>query len=238
MNKFKERLVDILAFPKRFIEKLTDRKLTLILGILLIGAINLILPDVGYTFNSLFAEKSVSDVRYNAFMIVVVVAALGVIDVVFIGVPLYDIFRLIKKKEASLSAQYSEQGGAGDGEHGGEKLQLTRFESLKHIASSVKLMKLYIMSHFLVIPVNTLLYYVLVRRITEDSPEWMLNLWLVLFMLIFIWANIIMSRGINVLFRFNPVFSRMTFIIVFTWNFVFSTVFDMKIMGWILRLLR
>ncbi len=238
MKKLKERLVDILAFPKHSFEKLTDRKLTLAVGILLIGAIDLMLPDAVNVFKTYFAEKSVSDVRHNAFMIVVAIAVLGLVDVVFTGVPLHDIFKFMKKKEASLSAQYSEQSRAEDAQYNGEKVQLNRFESLEHIASAIKVMKLYIMSHFLVIPVNTLMYYVLVRRITEDSPEWMLNLWLALFMLIFIWATAIMTRGINVLFRFNPVFSRVTFIIIFIWSFIFGTVFDMTIMNWVLRLLR
>lgn len=238
MRKLKERLVDILAFPASFFEKLTDRKLTLILGILLIGVINLMLPDVVSIFKTIFTQKPVSDVKYNAFMIIVVFAALGIIDVVFIGVPLYDIFKLLKKKEASVSAQYKEQIEDGNGEYNKEMAMVGRFESQEHIASPIKVMKIYIMSHFLIIPINTLLYHVLVRRITDDSPEWMLNLWVTLFMLIFIWGQAILTRGINVLFRFNPVFRRMTFIIVFAWSFVFSTVFDMKIMGWILRLLR
>lgn len=238
MKRFKERLVDILAFPTGFFEKLTDRKLTLILGILLIGAIDLMLPDVANAFKSIFAQRSAADVRYNAFMIAVVVVLLGVVDVVFVGVPLFDIFKLIKKREATLSAQYSEQLGAEDEQYNRQRLQLDRFESREHNASAIKVMKLYIMSHFLIIPVNTLLYFVLVRKITDSSPDWMLNLWLTIFMLIFVWAAAIVTRGINVLFRFNPVFRKMTFIIVFTWSFVFGTVFDMKIMNWVLQLLR
>lgn len=238
MGKFKERLVDILAFPTILYEKLTDRKLTLVLGILLIGAIDLMLPDVVHVYKSIFAQRSVADVRYNAFMIVVVIILLGLVDVVFVGVPLFDIFRLMKKREATLSERYSEQLEEEDKDYNRQKLRLDSLESREYNASAIKVMKVYIMSHFLIIPVNTLLYFILARRITDSSPDWMLNLWLTIFMLILVWAAAIVARGINVLFRFNPVFRRLTFIIVFTWNFVFSIVFNMKIMNWVLQLLR
>lgn len=109
-------------------------------------------------------------------------------------------------------------------------------ENVGHIASLEKIMKVYIMSHFIIIPVSTALYYAFLRNIQIDSPAWMQYLSLIIFMSILIWAAAIMTRGINTLFSFGPIFARLTFFTVFIWNFLFGMVFDMQIMNWLLRL--
>lgn len=220
MKRFMDILIDIFAFPVRFFEKLTDNKITLALGIMLVGAIDLLLPDVANTFKVIFFDRSAGDVRFNAVMTVVVILALGIIDVVFVGVPLFDIFKYLKKKETAMAAELSDQINPG------------------HTASSIKIMKVYIMSHFVIVPVSTLLYYVLTRDITADSAPWLINLYMVIFMGISLWSAGVISRGINVLFRFNLLFRRLTIIIVFIWNFIFSTVFSTQIMNWMLKLFR
>jgi hypothetical protein len=104
--------------------------------------------------------------------------------------------------------------------------------------SAIKVMKIYIMSHFIIVPVSTAYYYAITKNMTESSSPLMQNLALLLFMVIMIWSAAIMARGINVIFRFNTVFKRLTFISVFTWNFLFGMVFDVMIMGWLMRLFR
>ncbi len=240
MKKFMNILIDIFAFPVRFFEKLTDNKITLALGIILVGAIDLLLPDVANTFKVIFSGRSAGDVRFNAVMTVVVILALGIIDVVFIGVPLFDIFKYLKKKETTMAVELSAQINASGDNEGEENplLRLKRTGSAEHTASYIKVMKVYIMSHFFIVPVSTLLYYTFTRDITADSASWLINLYMVIFMGISLWSAGVISRGVNVLFRFNLLFRRLTFIIVFIWNFIFSSVFSALIMNWMLMLFR
>lgn len=230
MRKFRDRLADILTYPARYFENLTDKKASLAAGIILVGVIDLFLPDVVNTFNIFFSGKSAQDILYNAVIAVFVMLALGIIDVVFIGVPLFDIFRYLKRKETAMGivSEINED----------PSRQTFNWDALKHKASSVKVMKIYIMSHFIIVPASVMVYYALTSHITNESPEWMQNLGLVFFMLTLIWSAAIMARGINTLFRFNPLFKRLTFMIVFTWNFIFSMVFSAQIINWLLRLFR
>lgn len=241
MKKFMDILADIFAYPVRLYEKLTDKKVTLVLGIVLVGAIDLLLPNAANVFKVIFGGRSAGDIGFNAVMTAVVILVLGLIDVVFIGVPLFDIFKYLKKKEATMAMQLVDQGDlrkSDDEEDENPLLRLKRSITAEHNASAIKVMKVYIMSHFLIVPVHTLFYYTLTRGITTESAPWLQNLSLAIFMGILIWSAGIMSRGINVLFRFNPLYRRLTFIIVFTWNYIFMMVFNIQIVNWLLKLFR
>lgn len=241
MKRFMDILADIFLYPVHLYEKLTDKKVTLVLGIVLVGAIDLLLPDVANVFKVLFSGRSTGDVRFNAVMTVVVILVLGLVDVVFIGVPLFDIFKYLKIKEATMAVELVgqvEQRENDDDEDENPLLRLKNTVTMEHNASAIKVMKVYIMSHFIIIPVTTLLYYTLTRGITTDSAPWMQNLSLAIFMGVFLWSAGVLSRGVNVLFRFNALFKRLTIFIVFTWTFIFSMVFDMQILNWLLKLFK
>jgi len=240
MKRFLDLLIDVFAFPVRFFEKLTDNKITLAAGIILVGAIDLLLPDVPETFRAIFSERPAGDVKFNAVMTVVAILLLGVIDVVFVGVPLFDIFRYLKKKENSMALELSDHFSAGLNNEGEENplLRLKRSGSTEHTASYIKVMKVYIMSHFVIVPVSTLIYYAVIRDITVDSAQWLINLYLAIVIGISLWSAGVISRGINALFRFNYLFRRLTYIIVFIWNFIFSQVFNTMIINWVLKLFR
>ena len=76
MKSFKDKLLDVLLFPVSFYEKLTDSRLTLYLGILLIGAVDLMVPNVGEVVRELFYGKPSVDVYYNIFITVLLIAVL------------------------------------------------------------------------------------------------------------------------------------------------------------------
>lgn len=241
MKRFLDILANIFAYPVHLYDKLTDKKLSLVLGIVLVGAIDLLLPDVANVFKVVFSGRPTEDVWFNAVMAVVIILVLGLVDVVFIGVPLFDIFKYLKKKEATMALELVGQLDLrknDDEEDDNPLLRLERTVTTEHNASAIKVMKVYIMSHFIIVPVTTLLYYTLTRGITTDSAPWMQNLSLAIFMGVFLWSTGVLSRGINVLFRFNALFKRLTFIIVFTWTFIFSMVFDMQILNWLLKLFK
>jgi len=239
MKKFVDTLADIFAFPSRFFEKLTDNKLTLIIGMVLVGANDFLLPEVSKVYKEIFTGKSTGDVIFNAVMAVIIIIASGVIDVVFVGYPLFDIFKFLKKKEAAMATGLNEQiflnRAAGDEN---QPRDSDHMNSAEHNASAIKVMKVYIMHHFIIIPFSNLFYFTLLRDITTESPLWMQNLSIAIFFGLLFWSVWIMSRGVNTLFRFNVVFRKLSFIIIFTWYYIFSTVFSAQIMNWLLLLLR
>lgn len=238
MKKFKDRLLDILLYPVSLYEKLNDWKGTLIAGILLIGAIDLFLPDVTGFIKLHFAGKPADTISINVVLAIFIVVVLGVVDVSFIGIPLYDFFRFLKKKEIKLYANMHKNAQNVGQESIPFELPQIKMEDPEHKASSIKVMKAYIMSHFLFVPVSLIINYAFLRDITDKSPDWMQYLVLVAFMLIFIWSAAILARGINALFRFSPMFRTLTFLIVFSWSYLFGMVFDLQIMNWLLKLFR
>lgn len=206
---FKDKLLNILLFPPRLFAGLNDKRLTLYAGILLIGIIDLFVPDFLGTYKLLFTGIPIESVSWNTLIAIGVVVLLGVVDTVFFSVPLYDLFKWLKKREDK-----------------------------PHDASPVKIMKVYIMSHFLIVPVNVLFHYLFFSSITANSGALITNLYLAYFFVILVWSSAIVSRGINTLFSFNPIFKRLTFIVVFTWNFLLGMVFELQILNWLLKLFK
>jgi hypothetical protein len=222
MNSFKNKLLNILLYPTQLFEKLTDKRAALYAGILLVGAIDLLLPDLAAFYKLHFEGKPITAVYLNAAAVVLLIAVLGLIDVIFVSVPLFDFFKFMKKKETSMVSATSE-----------EKIAV-----IPHIATSIKIMKIYIMSHFIIIPVSMVLHFTFLENVTENSSEWQLYLALVIYMLIYIWMAATITRGINTLFKFNPIFRKLTFIIVFSWSYLFEMVFEMQILNWLTKILR
>lgn len=215
------RLLDILAFPKKSYENLTDNKKTLFAGIVLVGAIDILLPDVTYIFKTLFSGKQTADIVYNAVMMVIILLLLGFIDVFFVAIPLFDVFRMIKTKEINIVKN--------------SELKVETAEDLK--PSYIKVMKIYIMTHFIIVPFTTAFYFAVGGNI-DSGPAWMVNLALTFYMITNIWFSAIMARGINTIFRFSILFNRLSFIIIFTWNFLFGMVFEEMIVNWLMQFFR
>ncbi len=221
MNDNKSRLLDILAFPKKSFENLTDNKKTLIAGIVLIGAVDLLLPDVVYFWKTLFLGKSTDVIVYNACLMVVMILLLGFIDVLFVSVPLFDVFRALKIRELRMSQN--------------AELKVEPATDLK--PSYIKVMKIYIMTHFIITPVSTAFYFAVYNYI-NDSPDWLVSLAVTFTLVMNIWFSAIIARGINAIFRFSPLFNKLTFIIVYIWNFIFGSVFSEMIVKWLLKLFK
>ena len=217
----KNKLLNILLYPVQLFDKLTDKRATLYAGILLVGTIDLLLPDVAAFFKQYFSGKPVNDIYFNAVAGILLIVVLGLIDIIFVSMPLYDFFKFIKKKENAGIASSEE-----------------KIVVIPQIATPVKIMKTYIMSHFIIIPVSMVLYYIFLKDVTDSSPVWQMNVALVLYMIIYIWMAAIITRGINSLFKFNPIFRKLTFIIVFGWSYLFKMVFDMQILYWLFKIFR
>lgn len=98
MNK----LWNVLLYPARMYERLTDNKVTLVLGIILIGLIDFFLPDVKEVYKTYFTDiggRTAANIQFNMVAAVFIILLLGAVDVIFFSVPLHDIFKYFKKKE-------------------------------------------------------------------------------------------------------------------------------------------
>lgn len=207
-----KRLWNVLLYPARLYEKLTDSKAALAAGIILIGLIDFFLPNAGEVYKTYFTDiagRTAANIQFNLIAAIFVILLIGIIDVAFFSIPLYDIFKYFKKKEG-----------------------------LPHKASPIKVMKVYIMSHFIIIPVNIVLYYTLFQNLSEKSSAGVIILAETAFFAVMIWSSALIARGINTLFEFGPFIRRLSFLIVFTWSFLFSMVLDMQIMTWLLKIFR
>lgn len=204
-----KKLWDILLFPSKLYDRLTDNKVTLVAGVLLVGLVDFFLPDVLATCKLYFTGKPVSDIRLNIVIAAFMVLFLGVVNTVFFSLPLFDIFKFFKKKEG-----------------------------LPHKVTLIKVIKVYILSHFIMVPISTAAYFTIFRHINNDSSALVVNLSVALLFITMVWSAAIVARGINTLFSFNPFIRRLTFIIVFVWNYLFGVVFDMQIETWLLKIFR
>lgn len=209
MDNFIDKLLNIILYPAKLFSRLTDKKAALYAGIIFVGIIDLFSPDFIKTYNLLFTNKPADNININTLLAIVIVLLLGLVDILFFSIPLYDLFRYFKKKEGQ-----------------------------PHEASLVKVMKVYIMSHFILVPVNVILYYAIFRYINDKSSLFMINLSVANFFMILIWSSAIVTRGINTLFNFNPILRKLTFMVVFTWNFLLGMVFELQIINWLMRLFK
>lgn len=209
MDSFIQKLLNVILYPEKLYGKLTNKRSTLYIGIIIVGMIDLFLPDILKRYNGFFTDKTASVLQYNIIIAAALVILLGLLDVVFFSFPVFDIFKYIKKKEES---QFN--------------------------VSSIQVMKVYIMSYFIIIPVNVLLYYLLFRYVNGNSSLLLININVLWIFISMIWSSAIVTRGINTLFNFNQLFRRLTFIVVFIWNFLLSWVFEMVIMDWFLKLFK
>lgn len=209
------KILDILLYPKSLYTKLTDKKTTLCLGIILIGIVDLSFslgitqlpgyftgkPQTAPFFSSMFPEfisRVPTALILNFVFSLILIILLGVMDVLFFSYPLFDIFKVL----------------AG-------KFKFT------HNGSFVKLAKVYIMTHFIIIPVNVIIILLIDYYKLGESKNYYLvyPIWIYLEIIMPIWFSAIITRGLNVLYNVEKRFSGLVFIVVYIWNYLLSAAF-------------
>jgi len=203
------KLLDIFLLPRRLYQNLTDRKLPLYLGILFVGLADLALPHLKENYIKLFANKSLNALLCNVILAVLFAVVIGLVDVIFFSVPLFDLFKVFRKEK-----EVSEAGNL-----------------------RIKLMKIYILAHVIIVPVNIILYFVF-PNINVNSNNPLIVLLAYISLLVMVWFSAIISRGINSIYSFQPVFRRVVFLTVFLWNFILAPVLEYIISSWIMPLFR
>ncbi|MDQ2086512.1 hypothetical protein RBH29_08750 [Herbivorax sp. ANBcel31] len=201
----KKFLIDRLLFPKTFFKKLNDKLHTLYIGIALIGLINL-----GLSFISkipvYFFDKPPEIMVYNISFALCVIILVGLADTAFFAMPLFDIFKYfaLRKRIANIKGQI------------------------------IKLMKIYIVSHFLVVPVSFFLQWIFTDGTMIIRTQ--SGVFLVFTIIIGFWQAAIITRGIYVIYTFHEKLKSLVFFMVFTWIILLEYSIGYLIDTWLMRL--
>ncbi len=145
----------------------------------------------------------------NAVVLLMVILITGLLDTVIFAVPVFDLFKVFKKERKHL------------------------YEGML-----IKVMKIYIMAHIPVIPAEIMLYYLFRDTDLTGTSTFVLLGIAILFVLPLFWFAAIISRGVNVLYRFKPFYQRLVFPAVLLWCFVISKSLNYIIMNVVLKLFR
>jgi hypothetical protein len=189
---------DIFLLPKTLYVMLTQKKGMLYPGIILVGIADLIFSLVNANKNIL-AGKSQNAIYYNITLFALFAVIYGFMDVLFFSIPIFDLFKKFPKE--------------------------TGFIVKENLL--IKIMKVYIIANFLVLPLNIVFYIV--------NPEtghffghtgFLDSILAVLTLISFIWYNAIISRGVNAIYRFQPIFKRLVFITALIWSYLLSIALD------------
>lgn len=202
------KISDILLLPKKLYEKMTGKRHTLILGIILVG-----IADMVFTLyenhTRLLTGKTAAVLYYNITLTIVLTILVGFIDVLFFSLPLFDLFKRFRREKAVPNE--------------GEQL--------------VKFMKVYICANLLVLPLNALFYYIFGRETFVQSSYAGILAYAYIF-IIPIWISATVSRGTNVIYTFPVPLKKMVFMASFIWSSVLSMVLGYMVDSWLMLLFK
>lgn len=198
---------DILLFPRSMYQKITGNKATLYLGMLFVGIADIAFDMYMDKFKA-FTGKSRDDIIFNAILLVLAIIVIGALDVIFFSLPLSDLFKYFKKEEGK-------QDGSGN---------------------LVRLMKVYIMAHLIIVPVEIFIYASLVDRTGVSTVVQVIAE--IFALALPFWFSAAITRGINAIYHFQFLFKRLVFIVVFVWSYLLSNVLSFAIDKWVMILFR
>ena len=204
MNK--NKLLDALLLPQSLYLRLTDRRRILYAGILLVGILDVIFLYISKV-STLFAGKPGNVLFINVVLALVIAVLIGIMDVVFFSVPVFDVFKLFRREDAALKSR----------------------------SFLIRVMKIYIIANLLVVP-GHILYFILFHGVNLDARIDLQNSAVFLDMLIFLWYTAAITRGICASYKFQFVQKSMVFLIVYLWNFLLSGCLEYMMNNWFLKL--
>jgi hypothetical protein len=98
-------------------------------------------------------------------------------------------------------------------------------------------MKIYVVAHVFMIPAQIIIYYIL-KNLNIDNLNYLVVYGYTLLTLVpVIWFNAAITRGVNTVYQFAPLFKRLVFPLVFLWTFLTSEALNYAINNWILKLI-
>lgn len=201
-------ILDILLLPKKFYKKITGKKSTLFIGIVLDGIL-FILFTLIHDFSKLFSGKPLGVLYYNITLAMIFIVFMGFVDVLFFSIPLFDLFKRFKKKK----------------EDPNQEELLTKF------------MKIYICGSFIILPIN-LVFDLVLTRVSIPSGIGIELLLSIVILLPTFWGAAAITRGINEIYEFESSFKRLVFLSVVAWSTVLSIVLYFAFHTWMLPLFK
>lgn len=204
------RVRNTFLFPEKTYKNLTGKVVTLLPGIVFVGLADVAIPYLTDNINALFTGTGTVNLVYNICMSILVILFAGSLDIVFFSIPLFDIFKLFKK-EGKMT--YSSELG-------------------------IKLMKTYILAHVPVIPIQVLLYYITLKAGQVTTSMLGAEVLFIISLILTLWFNSIISRGVNVLYNFQPLYKKLVFPLVLIWGYILGTGMNYVLGKWLLKLFR
>lgn len=200
-------LLNIFLFPKGLYQRITDKKMLLYLGIIFIGILDVAFPNMIINFKELFMDKPLNIQIYNIILAILCVLVIGALDVIVFAIPLSDLFKFLgKQSESPIKGNIN-----------------------------IKVMKIYIIAHIILLPMNFLFYFLF----PEGSLESNIRLvWVAFYIQIFVlvWFSAVIQRGVTVVCGFERTFKRLTFFAVLLWNLIWGQVLSYAIVNWVMKL--
>ncbi len=186
----REKLLNILLLPRDFYRRLTDKKPSLGVGIIVLGIINMSVT-VLMKYKETFVGKSQEVLLNNIFLIAILVIFAGLIDVLFFSLPIFDLFKVFKKE----------------------------IEVQNNSRMVVKIMKIQIMASILVFVPYFILSLIVFTVNLEKNPLLASIASLGAF-LIPVWFCAIITRGINSIYSFQNKYRILVFPVVLIWYYL------------------
>lgn len=184
------KLRDIFLLPREFYHGLTDNRFTLYLGILLVG-----MRDTGFYLwgsSDVFSPARVQDVLLRNLPIILgFVVLIGLLDVIFFSFPVYDILKLMKRREEDSAAVKG---------------------------SVIRLMKVYILANLFVTPIEIILTVIGIKFDLATFNVFLLALISMVFYANMLWYFAVIARGAAAIFNFKGVHIAFVFIIVLLYS--------------------
>jgi len=214
----KLKVLDILLFPKSIYRKLNDRKMPVFAGMFIVGIIDVVLPLLFNKSEVLF-KRGQADLTFNIAAILVCSAVVGAIDIIFFALPLHDLFDWIGKKS---NVKFSNN-------------------------SIVKIIKIYLLAHVFVIPVNIIFNLLWLGINAQSLPGSIsVSIFFIYYVCVLyfniimpIWFSAVIYRGISTIYdKFTLQVKGLVFIAIFLWNNLLSYALSFIVNTLLLKIFR
>ena len=189
----KEAMLDTLLLPVEMYKKISPGKNTLYLGMLFIGLVDII-PFLTDNYKALLNGKSATTLLSILALTGLLMLLIGLIDVALFSLPLLGIVKHVKKKK----------------------------EVYDRTNTAVKVMKVYILHHLAILPVNFFILYLVKRYGMENLPISLAYLISYVALVIPNWSAAAITRGLNTMFTFTLMEKIRVFFLISIWNWFFG----------------
>lgn len=186
-------LLDIVLLPKKVYQSLSENKVILYLGIILVG-----IRDCGFFLfdgrTALFLRKPLETLLFNIAFFTVFAVVIGLIDVLFFSLPLFDVFNKFFPKEGSVFGKN---------------------------ALLIKLMKTYILANLITVPIHAACVGLIANKSYFPNQIGLIeSAALLLYFIGLVWYYAVIYRGVNVIYKFQPLFKRLALLAVVVWEYL------------------